>query len=293
MYNGEYNGKNKHSPDLDAVLDRAVDAGLSRIIITSGDLDTFHQSVKMIEEYKAAGKYDSLLYTTCGVHPTMAGEFEKDGVDPQKHLQSLIDTALSHRSKIVAVGEFGLDYDRLHFCDKEKQLKYFELQFELAEKLQLPLFLHMRQCAFDFADIITRNRHRFSTGVVHSFTGTAAEAQQMLDLNLYIGVNGCSLKTEENLDVVKSIPTEKMMIETDAPWCEIRPTHAGFKYVKTSFPSAKREKWSRTLCVKGRNEPCHIVNVIEVIAALKGLEVPALAETLFQNTMKVFFPESS
>jgi len=293
MYDGEYNGKSKHPPDLEVVLDRAIGAGLSRIIITSGDLATFHQSVKMIEAFKDAGKYESLLYTTCGVHPTMAGEFESDGKDPKAHLQSLIDAALLHRSKIVAVGEFGLDYDRLHFCDKEKQLKYFELQFELVEKLRLPLFLHMRQCASDFVDIISRNRHRFSTGVIHSFTGTPTEAQQMLDLDLFIGINGCSLKTEENLEAVKSIPIDKMMIETDAPWCEIRPTHAGFKHVKTSFPSAKREKWSRTLCVKGRNEPCHIVNVIEVIAALKGLEVHELAEVLHRNTMKVFFPDSS
>lgn len=289
MYDGEYHGSKKHQADLEAVLDRSVAAGLSKIIITSTDLETLLQSVKLIDGYNAAGKYENLLYTTCGVHPTRAAEFEKHGNEPQKYLQSLIDAAIEHRSKIVAVGEFGLDYDRLRFCDKKRQLKYFELQFELADKLQLPLFLHSRQCATDFIDIVTRNRHRFSTGVVHSFTGTVAEAQQLLDMDLYIGINGCSMKTEENLEVVKSIPLEKMMIETDAPWCEIRPTHAGFKHVKTPFPTVKREKWVAGSCIKGRNEPCHIVNVIEIIAALKGMEVSALAEILYQNTMKVFF----
>lgn len=58
---------------------------------------------------------------------------------------------------------------------------------------------------------------------------------------------------------VKALPTDKILIETDSPWCEIRPTHAGFKYVKTKFPSVKKEKWERNKMVKGRNEPCTLM----------------------------------
>jgi TatD DNase family protein len=290
MYSGEYNGKTKHPGDIDAVLERAEKCGLEKIIITSGDLKTLQQASELIQSYKTSGKFQEMLYTTCGVHPTMAGEFEKESAASTQYFDQLLNAGLQYKDHIVAVGEFGLDYDRLQFCDKETQLKYFEKQFVLAETLQVPLFLHMRECASDFIDVVTRNRHRFTTGVVHSFTGTTAEAKQMINLGLYIGINGCSLKTEENLEVVKSIPIDRIMIETDAPWCEIRPTHAGFKYVKTSFDSIKREKWSNALCVKGRNEPCYLVNILEVIAGVKGIDVQILAEIIFYTTANVFFP---
>lgn len=68
-----------------------------------------------------------------------------------------------------------------------------------------------------------------------------------------------SLKTEENLEVVKLIPSEKLLLETDCPWCEIRPSHSGSKYIKSRFPAMKKEKWNPDSQVKGRNEPSSIV----------------------------------
>ena len=100
---------------------------------------------------------------------------------------------------MAAIGECGLDYDRLHFCDKETQKKYFQLQLEeLAGEFELPLFLHSRNSREDFYEILKRNaRHlRMAARLQHSFTGSKEEFEELLALHdkVYIGVNGCSLK---------------------------------------------------------------------------------------------------
>jgi TatD DNase family protein len=121
------------------------------------------------------------------------------------------------------------------------------------------MYLHSRNTENDFYLITKENRYKFSNGVVHSFTEDEDVLQQYLSLDLYIGVNGCSLKTEENLNVVKKIPLDRIMLETDAPYCDIRNTHASYKYIKTSFDRIKKEKMKKGLICKDRNEPCMIV----------------------------------
>ena len=79
-----------------------------------------------------------------------------------------------------------------------------------------------------------------------------------LFLLFIIGINGCSLKTHDNLDALRGIPVERMMIETDSPYCEIRTTHAGRQFVKSDWPSKKKEKYDHDSTVKGRNEPCFV-----------------------------------
>lgn len=119
----------------------------------------------------------------------------------------------------VAFGEIGLDYDRLFLSEKQPQLKYFETQLDLAVEIQLPLFLHSRAASKDFEKLIAPRLAKLPRrGLVHSFTGTLEEMSRMVTLGLDIGVNGCSLKTEENLEVVKAIPLDRIQIETDGPW---------------------------------------------------------------------------
>ena len=144
----------------------------------------------------------------------------------------------------MAFGEFGLDFDRLHYCSREIQLHSFEAQLDLAASLapQLPLFLHSRAAHTDFVRLL---RARFGErlerlergGVVHSFTGTAEEARELTDLGLYVGINGCSFKTAENCEVVRAIDLGHIMIETDGPWCEVRPSHEGWKYLIEPKPT--------------------------------------------------------
>ncbi|KAJ4831887.1 hypothetical protein Tsubulata_022301 [Turnera subulata] len=221
-------------------------------------------------------------------------EFEKSG-DPEKHFQALLSLAKEgiQKGKVVAIGECGLDYDRLHFCPADTQKKYFEKQFELAYHTKLPMFLHMRAAAEDFCEIVERNKHRFTGGVTHSFTGSAEDCDKLLRFsNMYIGINGCSLKTSENLDVVKGIPVERMMIETDSPYCEIKRTHAGISFVKSLWPSSKKEKYDQDKTVKGRNEPCLVRQVLEVVSGCKGIaDVEQVSKTIYHNTCRVFFPQ--
>lgn len=283
MYQGVYHGSKKHEADLDQVLKRAWDAGLTRMIITGTSLSDSKTALEL-------AKTNDQLFSTVGCHPTRCGEFEKDEADPEAYLEGLLQLSLDNRENVVAIGECGLDYDRTQFCAPEIQRKYFEKQISLAEVTGLPMFLHCRNAASDLLKILSPYREKISGGVVHSFDGTKEEAQQIMELDLYIGLNGCSLKTEENLAVAASIPAERLLIETDCPWCEIRPTHAGHKHIKTNFPNKKKEKWQSGVMVKSRNEPNCLIQVLEVLAAIRKEDPDELAESLYKNSMKLFFP---
>jgi len=279
MFQGIYGGKQVHPSDISAVLERSFKVGLQSILITGGNLVESKEALKLANS-------DSRLFCTVGVHPTRCQEFLQD---EEKHLQDLFSLIEEGKDKVRAIGEFGLDYDRLEFCPKDVQKKFFEKQFFLAEKTNLPLFLHMRNAADDFLEIISKNRNRFKQGVVHSFTGTLEEARKIIELDLFIGLNGCSLKTKQNLEVVKNIPAERIMIETDAPWCDIRSTHAGFNAIKSTWETKDKKKWELGKCVKSRNEPCHLIQILEVIANCKQMDEQELANILFFNTHSVFF----
>jgi TatD DNase family protein len=249
----------------------------------------------------------------------------KSGQIIDKLTAFLAEARSSGTQKLVAFGEFGLDYDRLHYCSKAVQLHSFAAQLRVAASLkpQLPLFLHSRAAHEDFVRLLKdafgpRLEKLEKGGVVHSFTGTAEEMQELMDLGLYIGINGCSFKTAENCDVVREVHLDRIMLETDGPWCEVRPSHEGYKYliekkestqadgaapppakpakknqkkepeVPDRFKVVKKEKWEEGAMVKGRNEPCNIERIAKIVAGIKGVTIEEVCEAAWKNTVKVF-----
>ncbi|CAG9804555.1 unnamed protein product [Chironomus riparius] len=284
VFDGRYNGTRKHDSDRQQVLDKAWNIGVEKIILTVGSILECAPAFKIVDN-------DDRLFCTVGCHPTRCGEFLLD----LEYFNKLDQHIEENKSKVVAIGEIGLDYDRLHFCEPDIQKKYFEKQLELADKYDLPLFLHCRNAHDDFISIIERNKSKIRRGgVVHTYDGSLEHAKILISMGFYIGLNGCSLKSEANLEVVKELPNDKIMLETDSPWCEIRQSHASSKFIKTKFETVKKQnkqKWQKDVLVVGRNEPCTIVQVLEVIAGVKGEDAEKLSEIFYNNTMKVFFSD--
>jgi TatD DNase family protein len=155
------------------------------------------------------------------VHPCSAKHFDTCAGGPSALLSAIGDLARTSKATghTVAFGEIGLDYDRLFLTPKDQQLKYFEAQLNLAVEIQLPLFLHSRAASEDFERLLNAVLPQLpKKGLVHSFTGTVEEMKRMVEMGLDVGVNGCSMKTEENVEVVRQIPLEHLQIETDGPW---------------------------------------------------------------------------
>jgi TatD DNase family protein len=258
------------------------------MMITGSDLVESNNAIKLAEEHPG------LCFATVGVHPCSAKSFENYPDGPDALLLEIRKLAQESRDAgtATAFGEIGLDYDRLHYCEKETQLEYFAKQLDVAIDLQMPLFLHSRAAASDFEALLKERLDRLpKRGVVHSFTGTVQEMQNLVAMGFDIGINGCSMKTDENIEVVKEVPLERIQIETDGPWCEMRPSHASAKFLKDAPPlpkAMKKEKWSPGAMVKGRNEPCAITQVAHAVAGIKGITVEEVSEAAWRNSIRMF-----
>jgi TatD DNase family protein len=288
VFRGNYRGKQAHEDDLESVVQRALDVGCTKLMVTGSDLKESRRAIEL------AKHFPGICYATVGVHPCSTQQFDTHKGGMQGMLSDLRKLVLDAQEagRVVAFGEFGLDYDRLFLSPKDVQLKYFEAQLDLAVELQLPLFLHSRACSEDFERMMKARLHHLPRrGLVHSFTGTIAEMQALVEMGFDIGVNGCSMKTEENLAVVKEVPLERLQIETDGPWCEIRASHASAKFLEGTpvLPKAvKKEKFQKGMMVKGRNESATIVQVANVIAKVKGITVEEVCEAAWKNSTTMF-----
>lgn len=242
--------------DRDDVIRRAADVGVTRMLITGSSLASTQDAIDLV------GRDPIRFRCTAGVHPHHATGLNEAAFDEL--------AVLAQRPEVVAVGECGLDYYR-DFSPRPAQILAFRQQLELARQLGKPVFLHQRDAHDDFLAIMSEYRSQLSGGVAHCFTAGLDEARAYLDLGLYIGITGwiCDERRGVHLrEVVRHIPGDRLLIETDAPYLlprDIRP--------------APRSR---------RNEPCHLPRVLAALASARGESVHALASITTGNALTLF-----
>lgn len=242
--------------DRDAVIERAAEYGVRRLIITGSSAGSSEDAARL------ASSRPGLLFATAGVHPHHASEYT-----PEVHDRLL---ALLDAEGVVAVGECGLDYFR-DFSPRQAQQDAFQAQLELAANTGLPLFLHQRDAHADFVGILEPMMHRVSGGVAHCFTGDAAALHAYLDMGLYIGITGwiCDERRGSGLRMLaRQIPLDRLMIETDAPYLLPR----------TLQPKPKTR----------RNEPMYLREVLRIVAEVMGLPEQQIANATSRNAERLF-----
>jgi len=242
--------------DFDAVLQRAQAHGVARMIVTGASRDGSEHAVAL------ARKHPGTLWATAGVHPHHAVNYD-DATD------TLLRELTTH-PEVRAVGEAGLDYNR-NYSPRDVQLAVFERQLKIAVDVQKPLFLHQRDAHHDFIALLRRYRDRIPAAVVHCFTDTGEALRDYLALDCHIGITGwiCDERRGTHLrELVKEIPANRLMIETDAPYL---------------LPRTVRPQPAHR-----RNEPMYLRHICEEIARDRGepAEVTAAHSTA---TAKAFF----
>lgn len=192
----------KHSE----IIEQALEANVLTQIVTGTSLSSSEEALKLCEQFPEQ------LRSTVGIHPHDASEFTSQ---TPMHLKDLLQHPFC-----VAVGETGLDFNR-NFSTPQEQEKAFEAQLELAIEFQKPLFMHERDAFERQHEILKSYRDHIADGVIHCFTGSQKALFGYLDLDLYIGITGwvCDERRGTDLqELVHNIPTDRLMIETDAPY---------------------------------------------------------------------------
>jgi TatD DNase family protein len=267
-------------------LQRAQAFGCEKMMLTTMTLSGAY------ENYKVAKENPNTCTMTLGVHPYHVGEIYVK----ENYLETMVmlgRTLLADEpSTLVAFGEIGLDYDYLDRADKETQQRAFRDQLNIAVQMQLPLFLHVRSSCDDFISMIKPYLAKLPRGgLVHSFAGTKDEMLQLVELGLDISINGVCFRADEQLEMVRHIPLDRLQLETDAPWCEILPSPKLAQYLENARklpPSRKHNKFVAGQMVKGRNESCTIERVAMIVAGLKGLSTEEVAEAAWNNSVRMF-----
>lgn len=244
----------RFAADLDAVLERATAAGVHTIITVACDLESSQASVALARSYAHRSPQ---IYASVGVHP-----HEAHTLTPQT-LEQLHQ--LAGHEKVVAIGETGLDYFR-NRSPHELQQQAFRQQIQLARQCGKPVIVHARDAHADVLEIMRSAGAHECGGVLHCFSGDLQVAQACLDMGFYLSFAGNITypKSEELRDVVRNIPLERILVETDCPYLT---------------PQSMRGK---------RNEPAYTVETAAKIAELRGLTLHDIARITSLNAYKLF-----
>lgn len=242
--------------DLDAVIERAREAGVIQIVVTGASEEESEAA------WQIALQRPGVLFATAGVHPHLARAWRGSTARRIR--------ALAEKPQVVALGETGLDFNR-DFSPRPQQCDVFEAQLSIAADLGLPVFMHERDAHARFIEILKHWRDQISRGVIHCFTGSADELDGYLDLDLHVGITGwiCDERRGHHLrDLVSRIPLERLMLETDSPYLlprDLKPR-----------PRTRR------------NEPMYLRHILETVADSAGLSAAALASATTETARRFF-----
>ncbi len=240
--------------DREAVMHRAAAAGVAQMVVTGSSEDATRKAIDLSRAHRG------VLFATAGVHPHHAADLTPET------LPSLRD--LARAPEVRAVGECGLDYFR-DFSPRDLQRRAFAWQLELAKELGKPVFLHQRDAHDDFLAIL--REHGVNRGVAHCFTAGEAERDAYLAMGLHIGITGWindERRGHHLREVVKGIPADRLMVETDAPYLlprDIKPA-----------PKSRR------------NEPAFLPYVVRAIAQARGEAAEAVASASTATARRFF-----
>jgi len=236
--------------DLDQVIERAKKAGVEAIINIALGHEALEQSLKIAE------KYYKYVYTAFGLHPHEAKDCTDDIFETTKKLAA--------EKKIVAIGEMGLDYFYKH-SPIEQQQEVFRKFLQLAQELDLPAIIHIRDASADTIKILKQENKGQLKGVLHCFGGDMELGQVALEMGLLVSFTGTITfpKANQVREAAKQIPLDKIMIETDCPFLA---------------PQAFRGR---------RNEPAFVVEVAKKLAEVKGLSPEEIARQTTINAKKL------
>lgn len=236
--------------DLDGVIERARETGLKYIIVPATDIETAEQTIALTQKY-------DMVYGTVGVHPHDTKDWD-DTFIPRLE-------KLAGNSKIVAIGEIGLDY-YYDYSPREKQIEAFKAQIELALKLKLPIVVHNREADEDVMNIIRSYKESGLRAQFHCYNGTPADARELIEMGHFISFTGnITFKKADTLrETLKSIPARYLLTETDSPFMTPVP-HRG-----------------------KRNEPAYVKLVAEKIGEVHNLRMEDINRIAEYNTLKLF-----
>lgn len=235
--------------DVEQVVLNAEENGVGKIICSAYNLLSSQQAVDLSKRFNQ-------VYANVGIHPENVEEWSAETI---KNLENL-----SKNSKIVAIGEIGLDY-YWRQDTKEKQKQIFVDQINLANKLNLPIVVHSREAMGDTIEILKNNRPN-KESLLHCYSGSVESAKILMDLGLSFSFGGVVTfsNAKTAVEVVKSLPIEKILLETDCPYLT---------------PVPFRGK---------RNEPKNVVYVADMIARIKNMTIEEVAEKTTENAKRLF-----